>query len=617
MATGVGALLFAAGASVAAVNTAIAVTGAIISAAITVGVNVAVNFAADAIFGKQNKSPAPKDIQGVLRQSIGERKKSTGTVRVGGNIIFTETLDGWLYQIVVVNQDQISGFVKYYIDNRVVTINGSGGVLTSPYSINEQTIQTRIGATNSAAYSSLVSKFPTIWSNAHQLKGLATLLLTTASVDESRFSEVYPQRIAEPNVIINGVAVFDPRTQTSIFSANLALGLRDFFTSANGMGLSSSMIDDASFIVAANICDQNVALKAGGTTKRYHGGVTYKLNEEPKDIIARYLTPMAGRTFLTSDGKIGIVAGAWVEPTITIDDSVVLSYSLTNGNGPLIDANEVIIGYTQIESEYSEVTCEPWRDEAAISAEGETRSIYINSYEIQSHNHARRIAKITQMEAAPNWKGTIVVDLFGMECWAKMFINVQLNDLGIDESFKVMGVAFDFLNMNAILSVQTASAAIYAFNAATEEGTAPQIPVILASSGLEVPTNVVASTSSQVLGTVSFDDRDTTNEVTQEPDFNISNNVISDIDTQTQNYSSYSLSISWTSPTRTDLTARVEYKKSTESNWQSVNVSRGQSSVSTGSVGHSGTYNSRVRFVGPSGRQSAWVNANNVAVPAN
>ncbi|MCI0422755.1 MAG: phage tail protein [Acidobacteria bacterium] len=80
---------------------------------------------------------------------------------------------------------------------------------------------------------------------------------------------------------------------------------------------SSADIDLA--IAAANICDENVALKAGGTEKRYTTNGSFDTSEEPFDIMSKLLSAMAGEAVAPGD-YWRHYAGAWRAASLTLTD---------------------------------------------------------------------------------------------------------------------------------------------------------------------------------------------------------------------------------------------------------------------------------------------------------
>ncbi len=74
-----------------------------------------------------------------------------------------------------------------------------------------------------------------------------------------------------------------------------------------GCGIPYNRIDMASFITAANICDENVTLATGGTQKRYRTSGTASDSDDRSDIINNLLISMNG-TLRDNGGKLTVTA---------------------------------------------------------------------------------------------------------------------------------------------------------------------------------------------------------------------------------------------------------------------------------------------------------------------
>jgi hypothetical protein len=126
-----------------------------------------------------------------------------------------------------------------------------------------------------------------------------------------------------PNIsaVIKGKKVYDPRTEAVAYSNNAALCVRDYLSnSIYGLGATIDEIDDASFIAAANICDEDVNVLGGGTEKRYTMNGVVDTAKSPAEILNDMLTSCGG-TIYYSNGKWHIKVGAYVTPTVTLDEN--------------------------------------------------------------------------------------------------------------------------------------------------------------------------------------------------------------------------------------------------------------------------------------------------------
>ena len=101
---------------------------------------------------------------------------------------------------------------------------------------------------------------------------------------------------------------------TTAYSQNMALCIADVLCDQDyGLGCNMSVeIDQAQLISAANSCDEQVALAAGGTETRYQCNGTTSAAMAPGDIVNSMLASCAGRLVYTGGSILhlsGCMAG--------------------------------------------------------------------------------------------------------------------------------------------------------------------------------------------------------------------------------------------------------------------------------------------------------------------
>lgn len=79
-------------------------------------------------------------------------------------------------------------------------------------------------------------------------------------------------------------------------------------------------IDEAALITAADVCDENVTLDAGGTEDRYTCNGVFLTSEKRLATLRKLVASMAG-TLVPISGKWTMYAGEWRAPTISLDES--------------------------------------------------------------------------------------------------------------------------------------------------------------------------------------------------------------------------------------------------------------------------------------------------------
>jgi hypothetical protein len=303
---------------------------------------------------KQQKTtePSAEQAQSILNQSVGARVRVYGRAKVGGTRAFYDSRGGVLYQIVMVAAHQISAFRETWLDDIQVAIAGTtgGNVVTGPFargdasgSISAVYLEYRTGANDQTRSGVMRDWWPDIWSDEHQLKGIAYICTAFQSYNQEEFSKIFPSGYnTAVRATIDGALVFDPREPTHdpdapgtwAWSDNPALIVMDYLTHADGMRLDRSRVDEASFVSFADLCDEPVDMSAGTDEKRYLCWGSIELTEEPKDVLRRMLDTCDGELYTTPDGQIAIRGGRWTGTNVTISDEHILSADFREGPEP-------------------------------------------------------------------------------------------------------------------------------------------------------------------------------------------------------------------------------------------------------------------------------------------
>ena len=239
-----------------------------------------------------------------------------GEARVGGARIYDASTGGnneFLHRILAFAGHEIDSYQEIYLNDEIVTLDGSGNV-TSPARYNGFVrIKTYLGTTAQTADADLISETASltdgIWSVNHRLQGIAYIYI--------RFkynADAFPNGVPAVSAKIRGKKVFDPRTSTTAWSDNPALCIRDYLTSDYGLSQTSGRIDDTLVDAAADICDQTVEGE-----KRYTCNGSFTTGLEPSTIGTNLLTSMGGLLWY-GQGQWRMKAAAWTTPAVTFDE---------------------------------------------------------------------------------------------------------------------------------------------------------------------------------------------------------------------------------------------------------------------------------------------------------
>jgi hypothetical protein len=545
------------------------------------GIGLGISYGVSALFSSKPSTIKPQDVKSMLQQSVLTRRKHRGLVRTGGGQVLYRSRYGNLYMVIYLGEGPTSEFVEHYIDKNTVTLDANGYVQGGRINGNIR-IETRKGLVPETHFSSVAAALPEIWGVDHRGDGCISVAVTGFGVKAKDFNSVYPNRIPAYEGLRRDGVLYDPRTATLGWSANLNLIYLDYLRDPDGGMIAWDYFDENDFSAAADIADQILPTNGGGTVRRYHGQLSYDLTTEPSDIIEKMETATDSRIYLKGNGKIGIHPGIWEEPTIRIDDGCISSFEMSDSSGPLREANEITLQYTNPLSGYSAAPCDPWRDEADISSGG-VKTIPIEAYEIQNHHHGRRVQKLRYCRASARWQGKIVTDLWGIQARGERRILLEIKELGIDfEPFEIEDLQEDDDSMTVIMDVRSCSADMYVLSSA-EEGTPPPIPPSLTEDQLDQPQNLIAVGGQRAVG---------------------QGNVATIVAT----WDAY--------PGRSDLTAVAQLSPADAEQWTPIPVDDNQIRAEAIGLVDGALYDVRVEWVKPTGTESSWTLAENIRAVA-
>jgi len=152
------------------------------------------------------------------------------------------------------------------------------------------------------------------WTSAHRLRGRAYIVAKFEYLIVDGAVAGFPNGLPNVKAVVKGVKdIYDPRTGLTGYSTNWALCVRDYLVKSYGLKCEAGDINEASFIAAANICDETMAVTGGGTEKRYTMNGCFNLDGKPVDIMKKMLTGAIGQ-LIWSQGQYSLFPAAYGTP---------------------------------------------------------------------------------------------------------------------------------------------------------------------------------------------------------------------------------------------------------------------------------------------------------------
>jgi hypothetical protein len=490
------AIAQASAAAVASAQAAIASTFTLATLA-KVGASIGLSVLASALLTRQD-GPKPQNGQINIRQPIPVAKVGVGRCRIGGAYVLYHQANGESYDVLALHFGRIDGFEQFYLNDDLVTV-GPDGLVSHPERYGDAVrLWTRVGLTSETAYSEVVDGIgdPDVWSSDHTGDGIASLGLFCHGVDVERIRKTYPNVLPSPNAVARLTRLYDPRSEATAWSANAALAILWYLHYEHGLALDYDDIDLDSFKVAANVCDELVALKAGGTEPRYECHGTFDLDPAkapPVSVLAAMLSTCDGRLFQRADGRVALLAGKYVAPTVRIGRSHIRQFSPRFDRSIERRTSVVQAKFTSPAHAYSEQDADPWVLPDVLAEIGE-RTAGLDLTWVHSHGQARRLQKRQAIRLESWAEGTMVTDLVGLDAIDQQWIIIDVPDYaGFSELVvEVVSHETDPTGLGAIIEWRAYDVAtLDAWNAAAEEGTAPAVPEQGASGAVAAPQNLV------------------------------------------------------------------------------------------------------------------------------
>lgn len=324
------------------------ILGTVGAALAEIGIAVGLGFAAKKLAPKPKSSASSATERGRTLQldidTNAPRQVIFGRSATAGSLVYWQTTgtDNALLQMVVALADhECQGLVEIWADGKLRAWNSGTGVVDGYndklkvrfYSgTGTQTVDTAVRDASGGG-----------WTNTETGANVCYAVVE-AAYDEVVFQAGIPQLV----FVIDGAKLYDPRfdatvggsgsqlwadPSTWVFSANPAVAiynvLRGFKAGGKpllGLNAPADAVRLSDFEAAANVCDETVALLAGGTEPRYRCGLVVTLDGQPnRDALEALIASMAGDV-ICSGGIYRIIAGVARSSVATLtDDDLIIA----------------------------------------------------------------------------------------------------------------------------------------------------------------------------------------------------------------------------------------------------------------------------------------------------
>lgn len=466
------------------------------------------------ILQKKPAVPQPSDVQSNIRQEISARRRIYGRSLTGSVIVFGFRRGEKSYLLHYICEGPIQGFVSFRMDKKPITLDEDGFVEQDQYFVDDRSrvqIKTTLGTMSDGPFAEIIAAFPELDTplTPFRHRGCVMALQIVEQVGQQDLSEVYPNNMPSLQFLIDGYAeCYDPRTEAAVFSVNAGVCL--LTETMDVYGLTSAdvgEIDFESFSEFANHCDNDVALKAGGTEKRYRCAGLISLDAENEDRIQAIASICNADVYHDSQGRIAVREKLRAVSGIALraKNGDHLTIQLEGGRSLQKQFNTAKVTYTEPALNYkaNEVR---WQDPDLFEEDGTEYSAPVNATLCPSATQAQRIGKLAMAEANPDFVGSLTS---GPQALDLMENYVFTLDLSPEDDFERVACASGVVEYDGGSMTVTAPFTIFKqgssdWNPAVDEQDAVVIPPDLPSNVDDVlldvtPTVVLQQNSAPAL----------------------------------------------------------------------------------------------------------------------
>ncbi len=411
--------------------------------------------------GGQGKMVDPGKLKGTFQSESAGRLRCIGRARVGGVQIFGNTKQANRYRLIAHSAGAIDAVEDHFLGGRSVTVESNGAVSSPPFGKPDGTsyvyINSKIGDGTETAWAQLSDSFPDLWTAAHRARGIAQSLITYVSPGQTtkKFMILYQGGVPDYQRVQRGEKLYDPRTDTTVWSDNSVLAVMHVLLSYPDISLSDFDLD---FIkVEADKADVLVPVRGGGQEKRSRAwGVWDEDGIERGDLVRQLMMSTGTELTARPGAKIGVQI---------IDDSPLYDvkigfnqiYSIDIKSGPdgVERPNKLRLKYYSPERNYEVSEVELFYDTTAVAPvplpwayiSDEIARVGEKEFEVAlpfcpSASQAQRIGRRLFAEARAD---TIEINttLAGLATWGTKTIAIDDDDLEVTHLIRHKNRAID------------------------------------------------------------------------------------------------------------------------------------------------------------------------------
>ncbi len=435
-----------------AIVSALALTGTAAAVA-TVALDILFTIAVSALINAVVGTPKSNRQAAIVTLAIGEQPRTAifGEAAVGGTLCDAFNWGGdygtdWECAIIAIADHYCEGLVSFYVNDQLIPypLGGfSGGTVPDQTVTGTQVISgSTVTTTGTVKYNgqlqvwflngSASQTLPGVvtnggWSTTGNFDGIAVAVVAYKADDPNSSNPVWSGGRPTFSWVVKGKRCYDPRYDSTVAGGsgsqrwtdpttwiwssnpivcryNWARGIfaNDAVTDPSalllGRGLSAIEAPAANVAVYANICDETVALRSGGSEPRYSVAGVVQSTDKFADTEKMFADCVAG-IVLQSSGSVEIEPGHARSTTFAItDDDLIVGVPMTFAAFRSIAdnawCNTVVPVYVEPTQKWQQHSAPVRRVATDVTADGAQREIALTLSFVSSNTQAQRCGEI-------------------------------------------------------------------------------------------------------------------------------------------------------------------------------------------------------------------------------
>lgn len=440
------------------------------------------------------KPPKPEDGKIPKVQSIPYRQWCVGRNRLGGAFMLWEAKGKYLYAVQAVAGHKVKSFNRYWLHDDEVSLQPNGTIQPGTNYSERVRIFTRQGLVPETPYAPIVDKLSAegAWTNSHRGDGQASMAMIAESVGAERQAKRFPYGPPQLSAEVDGALCWDFRDplqdpedestwQWTRNSAVIMAWHQCFNEFGHRRDYKRAILPVLDmWQEEADVCDELVPLKGGGTERRYECNGFDTTENDPKAATNAILASCDGWICERGDGALLFIVGKFREKYVTtLTDADIAGRSIKYDVLFEDECNRLVPKFCYPEIGYGTSDTDFFEDTAAQITAGRVLAQDANYQWVQQWRQARRLGKRDWLRLQEKVSGQLNVRLSGINSvycrWVRVNAPIMLPKLTgkiIENRKSVLSLLQGGFTMDIMKHPDN----IDDWNPATDEGRQPPVP---------------------------------------------------------------------------------------------------------------------------------------------